>query len=1416
MTLTDQPFTGFDKADSSPQKHHPHRWRLNRAGLVDIWYYYNTEFDVAGGRLILRGTNGSGKSRALELLLPFVLDADRRRMDATGAGKVSLIELMKAGLAGRTTRVGYLWLELARTVDPADAADADLHAAGATKHHLTIGAQIRFSRSTGEAKVHYFTTDLRVGFDLELLSSARETLPRERLADLIGADRITTSPETHRGRVRAAVFTLTGDSGADRYAGLLQLMHTLRSPDVGNRIEEGRLPQILADALPPLNEVALSTAGEQLDGLSETRAAQGRLEAAQAQVNAFLHTYRRYAATVVAESVDTADAVATAAEAAVKDARERAREQAQFETERGAKKARMGELVETLTELEATISGIKQSPAYADARDLDERVAKVKALGSATDIALSAAEMARTAERREVDAADRAADSVVQASVRAAAALETARTKVEAAGGFGSLPATVAAAAVPGSALVETIRLARHGDLSAFPRRAPARLGVTPDDLGSAGAQVNLVEAGVRERGRQAEGRQQTARSLEVQRRKVDDIESRAEEADARAREAEGTRAERRSDLDEAAIAYTGQWRAWVVADATVAAYGGQADLTDTAVHAVLQDWSGLLDELGVDDLADLDRVAAALEARASERHIRRVAELESAGLVAAEVRVGLASERTQLESAVDPRPATPSWLRQAADDVVPLWRAIDFGEGLTDHERAGLEGALLASGLLLSTVHAEGTLRAQDGQLLVTPTGPVAEHPVTGKLVADVASPVPSAVIEGVLSRIGCGPRRRGRDDPSADGGIWVDADGSWGSGPMTGRHVPVTARHIGAAARDDARRARLAAIGVELAELARAEQVRAVARAEAIDAMAHLQEVTRAAPRTQAIASARVRAADAVSRAEKERSSARAAAALATQTRTAWARANEEHRGICSEFGLPYAVDKLDQVRHAIAGAGSACQGSTEQLAHLGRLLEAHQRAVGQAGERATERQQAEARASAEWTVWHREASELESVRANIGQAAAAARAELRSCQNSQRRLSVELEQVRADESRLGQQVGAAQVESRNAAVRATSTQGELVDAVDRLRRRVALPGIAAAAYEKVPEPVKFPEVTPTAVRKAVARMTAGLLSHGQALDDNVLIRPQQTLERELSGTYDVIAEVRDGVRLVELSDATGRRTVAQAAAELARTVAEGRSALTDRERRVFTEFILGGVAEELRRRLGQAEKLVEAMNASLTTIRTSHGIGVKLRWKVADNSDPTVGRIKVLLATAGAVRSVEQTAELTELLKARVDEAFALDESAGYATHLRDALDYRSWHQVEVLILGPEPGKERLISRKARLSQGETRFVSYLTLFAAIDAYLSGLPDTSRALRLLLLDDAFAKVDDRTIGELMGLLVRLDVDFVMTGHALWGTYPQVPALDCYEVRRVEGSEAVTTHTHWDGHSRHLRAAR
>ena len=148
------------------------------------------------------------------------------------------------------------------------------------------------------------------------MSATREPLSRDALTELIGADRITESAHVHRDRVRTEVFGLQATPAGTAIDGLLQLLHTLRAPDVGNRIDEGRLPQILLESLPPLHEDALIRAGEQLDGLTETRLAQRAAGGLGPQVDTFLGVYRRYAAdtlrTRAQETLSAADAVTDA------------------------------------------------------------------------------------------------------------------------------------------------------------------------------------------------------------------------------------------------------------------------------------------------------------------------------------------------------------------------------------------------------------------------------------------------------------------------------------------------------------------------------------------------------------------------------------------------------------------------------------------------------------------------------------------------------------------------------------------------------------------------------------------------------------------------------------------------------------------------------------------------------------------------------------------------------------------------------------------------------------------------------------------------------------------------------------------------------------------------------------------------
>ncbi|MCK9872631.1 exonuclease SbcC, partial [Nocardiopsis dassonvillei] len=70
------------------------RYRLERAGIRNVWQYDDHVMDFAEGRLLLRGRNGAGKSKALEMLLPFLLDGDVRRLDTTGTNRTSLRWLM--------------------------------------------------------------------------------------------------------------------------------------------------------------------------------------------------------------------------------------------------------------------------------------------------------------------------------------------------------------------------------------------------------------------------------------------------------------------------------------------------------------------------------------------------------------------------------------------------------------------------------------------------------------------------------------------------------------------------------------------------------------------------------------------------------------------------------------------------------------------------------------------------------------------------------------------------------------------------------------------------------------------------------------------------------------------------------------------------------------------------------------------------------------------------------------------------------------------------------------------------------------------------------------------------------------------------------------------------------------------------
>ena len=74
------------------------RFQPLRSGLLNLYLYDEQEFWFEDGRLLLRGSNGTGKSRVLALQLPLLLDG---RIVKSG-GKELALELEDKG---------YSWIE---------------------------------------------------------------------------------------------------------------------------------------------------------------------------------------------------------------------------------------------------------------------------------------------------------------------------------------------------------------------------------------------------------------------------------------------------------------------------------------------------------------------------------------------------------------------------------------------------------------------------------------------------------------------------------------------------------------------------------------------------------------------------------------------------------------------------------------------------------------------------------------------------------------------------------------------------------------------------------------------------------------------------------------------------------------------------------------------------------------------------------------------------------------------------------------------------------------------------------------------------------------------------------------------------------------------------------------------------------
>jgi hypothetical protein len=246
-----------------------------------------------------------------------------------------------------------------------------------------------------------------------------------------------------------------------------------------------------------------------------------------------------------------------------------------------------------------------------------------------------------------------------------------------------------------------------------------------------------------------------------------------------------------------------------------------------------------------------------------------------------------------------------------------------------------------------------------------------------------------------------------------------------------------------------------------------------------------------------------------------------------------------------------------------------------------------------------------------------------------------------------------------------------------------------------------------------------------------------------------------------------------------------------------------------LAEEDRRIFEGFLVGGLADALRTRIGDAGRLVAAMNARLATCATSSQMKVELQWRAREHDDPGLGEAVALLRRDAALLRDDARERLVEFMRRRIDEARASLELGATVDHVMAALDYRAWHEFRVIQV--KEGRRDVLTKRRHQqgSGGEKAVALHLPLFAAAAAQFAIC--AAHAPRLILLDEAFAGIDEHMRGQLLGLLEAFDLDFILTSHELWGCYPELGALGIYHLHREPGVPGVASaHFTWDGRRR------
>ena len=1358
------------------KKRQDNRWVINRAGLVNFWYYDEETFDFSNGRLLLRGSNGSGKSVTMQSFIPLLLDGNKspERLDPFGS-KARKIEnyILGEDENSKEESIGYLFMEFKK------------------KHSdnlATIGMAFKAKRGKPLNSWGFAITDgRRIGEDFFLYKQMGEKIPltMRELENRIGTGgQVVEGQKNYMKLVNDLIF---GFDDLEEYDELVKLLVQLRSPKLSKDFKPTVIYEIMENSLQPLSEDDLRPMSEAIENMDNIKSRLEVLKECKGASDRIRHAFDRYNQFIVVDK-------ARYYNEAHQELTEQQKRQEKLGREISSTTNEIEKLEQMITDLAIQLETQQEKRQELEAHDsvvIREKIIKIEEEIEQKNRQRQEKDQHHETKRQQ----ERELDNQISGY----------RQEVEA-----------------GEQAI-CWQLAEMDELAeafAFDEHA-----FTRDEITKALSEAydftyisNTLSAHTQTIG-------QAIKAIEKQQQIADSYEKLLLELEMLKKEQQ----EKERLLEQA------NRQLVEIQDETIEKLhlNNQHNQEYIIPAEGLSQLAREIRQFGPD--ANVNSIAGILQDQYHNQEAIKRELLYSEQSLWNQIDAERKSKQAEIEAwqkLKDPEPLRADKVTENRKKLVelgiphvPLYQALDFIEGIDEKNQAAIEEAMADMGILdaliVPAAQREKLLAMPElsGDHYLFPEPQFMVHTINQYLkVDDALIAISKEEVVSVINSILIDHTHH----------THIDEKGNYRLGILWGRATgKETARFIGASARIKYREEKLSRLKAELSEISDRLAAKTQILNQIKTALALLKQEFTASFDPQDL----ITAATVVKQAGFDaQMSDKALQKKNDEEKSCYHQLQQiketVHR-ITLRITLPQDLKTYEEAQAAAISYGS-------ELHRLEKITILLQHSLGSL--RVSENRYQEILQEIDDLLYeinqlNQSRSAMEITRVNLNEQLQltdypAIQAELEHCLKALKTLPKEKEEAVKILER--QKLGLERFYEEQAAVKRTllltAKRFQLMEdafteelALGYLIRRTEAP-LADQARELIQ---KNPQSEKQNKEQITLRLMEIFKDNSQYLREYAVNSQYVFEDQPLDEENDRYKQVWDLRRRMNITARVAGKVVNfyDLSDHLKDSLDETDKLLKESDRELFEDILVKNISKKISARIFHSEKWVDNMNKLMEKMDTSMGLSFSLKWaskKAETEEQLDTKKLVNLLKMDGNLLRDEDLAALSEHFRSKIALARRTLEDKGvnltFHSIMRDILDYRKWFEFKLFFKKTgQLSKELTNNGFFKFSGGEKAMAMYVPLFSAVNARYEAAGKESA--RMLSLDEAFAGVDEQNIRDMFRLLNELDLSYIINSQILWGDYDTVDSLAISELIRPDNADFVTVlNYHWNGKLRRL----